>query len=94
MANFPQFPRVNDTYVYEETLWKFNGTDWDRVTIGLGNRTQYAKTELSVSGDITNVDQLPAPTTPNATRGGEYYFLVVDKNTGEIKVLDERFMAI
>ena len=94
MANFPQFPRVNDTYVYENTLWKFNGEEWDRVRIGIQNKTQYAKTDLQVSGDVTNVDQLPGPTTPNASREGNYYFLVVDANTGDIKVLEEKFLSI
>ena len=91
---FPENPQVNDTTVIEDTLWKFNGTEWDRVTIGIANRTKYRTNVVEVAGDVTNVDQLPGPTTPNATSDGDYYFLVVDAQTGEIKVLQERFMAI
>lgn len=94
MSSFPTNPGVGDTTVVEDTVWRFNGTDWDRMKIGLGNRTRYARPRLEVGGDVTNVNQLPGPTVPDATRDGDYYFLVVDAVTGEIKVLQERFMAI
>ena len=94
MSQFPSNPGMGDTTVVEDTLWRYNGNEWDRVKIGISNRTKYSQPKLQVSGDVTNVDQLPAPTQPNALRSGEYFFLVVDKQTGEIKVLEERFMAI
>ena len=40
MSSFPS-NGMGDTTVVEDTLWRYNGEEWDRVKIGLANRTKY-----------------------------------------------------
>ena len=43
---FPQSPGVGDEYTTEDTVWRYNGANWDRIRIGYQNKTDYANTNL------------------------------------------------
>ena len=40
--SFPVNPAKGDTYTSDDTLYLFNGTNWDRAIIGSNNSTNYA----------------------------------------------------
>ena len=46
---FPTNPKVGDTFVSDDTLWTYNGRDWDRTIVGTGNSTSYAQNIITTS---------------------------------------------
>jgi hypothetical protein len=46
---FPTNPDVGDTYLFDDTVWTFNGSDWDRTIIGANNNTRYADNQITIA---------------------------------------------
>ena len=46
---FPTNPNVGDTFTLDDTVWRFNGSKWDRIVIGSSNATRYADNTLTIS---------------------------------------------
>jgi hypothetical protein len=46
---FPTNPVVGDTFTLDDTVWRFNGSKWDRTVIGSSNATRYADNTLTES---------------------------------------------
>jgi len=47
--NFPTNPNVGDTFTLDDTIWRFNGSNWDRTVIGSNNTTRYADNTITTS---------------------------------------------
>jgi hypothetical protein len=47
--NFPTNPNVGDTFTLDDTIWRFNGSNWDRTVIGSNNTTRYADNTIATS---------------------------------------------
>jgi len=39
--NFPANANAGDTYMFEDTVYTFNGRSWDRTIIGPANKSSY-----------------------------------------------------
>jgi hypothetical protein len=46
---FPTNPVVGDTFYSDDTVWKFNGSKWDRSVIGSSNTTSYATNPITTA---------------------------------------------
>ena len=46
---FPTNPVVGDTFTSDDTVWKFNGSKWDRSVIGSSNTTSYASNTITTT---------------------------------------------
>ena len=46
---FPTNPVVGDTFSSDDTVWRFNGSKWDRTIIGSGNATRYSSNQNTSS---------------------------------------------
>ncbi len=46
---FPTNPIVGDTYMFDDTVWTFNGGGWDRTIIGANNATRYADSQSTTT---------------------------------------------
>ena len=40
--SFPINPATGDTFTLDDTVWTFNGRNWDRTVVGPRNETNYA----------------------------------------------------
>ena len=40
--SFPENPNVGDTHTFENTVYTYNGRNWDRTIVGPNNQTMYA----------------------------------------------------
>ena len=47
--SFPTNPFVGDTFTSDDTVWTFNGSDWDRTIIGVNNSTRYADNQITTT---------------------------------------------
>ena len=47
--SFPTNPNVGDTFTFEDTVYTFNGSAWDRTTIGPNNHTRYANAFITTA---------------------------------------------
>lgn len=56
---FPTNPVVGDTFTSDDTVWTFNGSNWDRTTIGSGNATSYSS-PLITTTLLTRISTLEA----------------------------------
>ena len=54
---FPVNPNKGDTYNFDDTVWVFNGRDWDRKTVGSNNSTSYANNSLD--DRVASLEALP-----------------------------------
>ena len=44
---FPTNPNVGDTFSSDDTIWMFNGSNWDRIVIGSANVTRYSNNQMT-----------------------------------------------
>ena len=58
--SFPTNPNVGDTFTFEDTVFKFNGSTWDRVVIGRLNDTDYSGRTLVTTALIHRIAHLEA----------------------------------
>jgi hypothetical protein len=56
---FPTSPNVGDTFTSDDTVWKFNGIEWDRTIIGSTNSTRYSDHSITNSL-LTRISTLEA----------------------------------
>ena len=57
--SFPSNPSAGDTFTREDTVWTFNGRNWDRTKIGAHNDTRYAH-NLVTTALLTRIAHLEA----------------------------------
>ena len=46
---FPENPVVGEEFTVHGTVFKFNGSSWDRIVIGPANRTTYTQTMITTA---------------------------------------------
>ena len=56
---FPTNPNVGDTFLFEDTVYTYNGRSWDRTTIGPNNNTRYANAFVTTAL-LTRITHLEA----------------------------------
>ena len=47
--SFPTNPNVGDTFLFEDTTYTYNGTRWERTSIGANNQTRYANAFITTA---------------------------------------------
>jgi len=57
--SFPANPNVGDTHSFEDTVYTFNGRNWDRTIIGPDNRTAYTH-NVVLAALLTRIAHLEA----------------------------------
>ena len=46
---FPENPVVGEEFTVNDTVFKFNGSSWDRIVIGSANRTAYTQAMVTTA---------------------------------------------